>query len=42
MSDGRDLSRAAAVLVAIVQRIAQRDSEGDDDEPDSGLRTGVD
>jgi len=42
VSDGRDLSRVAATLVAIGLRMVELDSEEEnDDDPDSGLRPSV-
>jgi hypothetical protein len=39
VSDGRDLSRVATILIAIATRLKRdRDQEGDDNEPDPGLR----
>lgn len=42
MGDGRDLKRAAAVLVAIVLRRARSERKEAVDEPDRGLRAGLD
>ena len=40
VSDGRDLSRVAGILIAIATRL-ERDQEGDDNESDPGLRESV-
>lgn len=42
MSDGRDLSQAAATLLAIAQRMMDTKAEEDRGEADGGLRQGFD
>ena len=42
MSDGRDLSQAAATLLAIAQRMLEAKSKEDNGEADGGLRKSLD
>lgn len=42
MSDGRDLSQAAATLLAIAQRVVDAKSKEDGSDANGGLREGLD